>query len=65
MPKQEKKRHCTCSIFFLVFMSEGLVTPKRTTARFLPGSPRERYKAELAMVKDNKKKDQEEPKLSH
>ena len=30
-----------------------------------PGSPRERYKAELAMVKDNKKKDQEEPKLSH
>ena len=40
-------------------MSEGLVTPKRTTARFLPGSPRQRYKAELAMVKDSKKKEPE------
>ena len=41
-------------------MSEGLVTPKRTTARFLPGSPRERYKAELAMGKKETEKPTEE-----
>ena len=41
-------------------MSEGLVTPKRTTARFLPGSPRERYKAELAMGKKEPEKPTEE-----
>ena len=55
--KKKKTPLYMLDIFFL--MSEGLVTPKRTTARFLPGSPRERYKAELAMGK--KKEEPEKP----
>ena len=42
---------CNCHAVSLLLMSEGLVTPKRTTARYLLGSPRSRYLEAMAAKK--------------
>ena len=42
---------CTCHAVSLLLMSERLVTPKRTIARYLPGSPRSNYLEAMAAKK--------------
>ena len=44
-------------------MTEGLVTPRKTTARYLPGSPRLRYLEAMVAKKETKEaKDAKEEK---
>ena len=36
-------------------MFSGFVSPQKTTARYLPGSPRQRYKEAMGRKKDDEK----------
>ena len=49
--------HMKCSCPFFLLMSEGLVTPRKTTARYLPGSPRVRYFQAMAPKKEKEAKE--------